>query len=303
MKTKLFAILLLAMMSFLTTNAQTYQPIFGTNSTYFTTLFGGDDLLRVQKDTLVDGQVYKVFPRGDLVRVTSDNSKVYVRPTDPYYSYNQKEYLIMDLNMKLGDFFILNDSITYNSIYKSGTIDTLVVDSVYYLHGLKHIRFDRVMLYDFNWVGVDYKFEFIEGVGTTIGFNYRPAYYGAYFNDSPIICYFKDDAKFYSQDQIKWYISVDGCYSYPLGINEKRSENPIQITFDNHSNQLIIKSTNGEEPNCIVSLFNSTGTLLKRIDEVSFPSTVRLSNLNNGVYIVSIKTETSMLNRKIVVNR
>ena len=283
-----------------------YQPIFGKDSTYFSVLFGGNNLIHIQKDTIVDGQVYKILPFGNMVRITSDNSKAYLRPkTDPYNLNNQREYLVMDLNMKLGDYFILNDTISstqYN--YQSKSNDTLVVDSVYLKDGLKHIRFNRTMDYAFNWITVGYPFEFIEGVGTIIGFEYRPLIGQLYRNDSPIVCYFKDGTKFYTSEVFNRFLSKDGCFSNELmGINEKRTENSIILAVDKPTNQLIIKSTNGAEQDYAIALYSANGTLLKRIDEVTLPAAVSLSNLTNGVYIVSIKTATRILNRKIVINR
>jgi hypothetical protein len=287
-----------------------YQPVFGINSTKYSQLgaFGSYEY-STNGDTLISGMKYKILDYSGFVRATDDNSKMYYVPLkDPTVIYDN-EYLIMDLNLKFGDKFIINDTIRYKQYYPM-TIgsDTLTVDSVYNLNGLKHIRFNTIMNHPIaiNGLSIKYKFEFIEGVGPNIGFSIRPRTVKLRQDNpdsGPILCSFKDNNKFFSTNLLKGTIFDGECTLKGDGISLKRDGNSISVAVDKPTNQLIIKSTNGAEQDYAIALYSANGTLLKRIDEVALPATVSLSNLTNGVYIVSLKTATSILNRKIVINR
>ncbi len=153
------------------------------------------DSFYVEKDTTYNGLEYKKVRAGSheysgaLMREDTLTGKVWYKPIPiAGHSYNSRdtsEMLIIDLNINVGDTFDLG----YWSFGFTGKdTNTNIVDSVYYIGPIKHIRFKTPIIYN-------EKLEFIEGVGLNIGINYRhfPSVVGADY----LICSYKDDTVTY----------------------------------------------------------------------------------------------------------
>jgi hypothetical protein len=143
------------------------------------------------------------------VRESDDVSRLYV-----FDAFENKEDLIADLNLQVGDEFPV-PKIWPSDIYREGS---LTVDSVYIKNELKHVRFN----YTF-WVRdlelldyVEHSLTFIEGIGPNIGlFN---IWYG---NFCPILNCFQNQSLFYKNELI----------SYPCGYAGQGGS--IQTVFSN----------------------------------------------------------------------
>ena len=106
---------------------------------------------------------------GFLIRESDDASKLYV-----YDPFRQKEYLVSDMNLEIGDKFTIPE--IWKNYYSPFSNNTLLVDSVYVQDGLKHIRFDHqepVWWYSFIWYFKPLYLTFIEGIGPNIGMFYE----------------------------------------------------------------------------------------------------------------------------------
>jgi hypothetical protein len=126
-------------------------------------------------DTTINGNVYKYIKgynfgdfeesnanwKNHIPDISHSGGIYFIRESDDasrlYFLDNlrNKEYLISDLNLQVGDEFQEPDG---NSFW--------TVDSVYTKNGLKHIRFDCSL--DFSFDLID-KLTFIEGIGINLG--------------------------------------------------------------------------------------------------------------------------------------
>jgi hypothetical protein len=161
MKTKLFIAIISAIFSQQLLNAQTtYMPVFGDTTRYYTAYGINDgevfDYLEFKKtndSTVVPIGVAYPWNNYNHLVVNNSNSKIWgITQGNP-----TKRLLLMDLDMNVNDQYVDG----------GGHIHT--ADSVYWLNGRKHIRFEkqcvRLAIVDSTY------FEFIEGVGNTISFS------------------------------------------------------------------------------------------------------------------------------------
>ncbi|MEI7676831.1 MAG: T9SS type A sorting domain-containing protein [Bacteroidales bacterium] len=286
-----------------------YKSVFGSKSTSWNQYVPGGnsistDSLLVTGDTIIDSKNYKIigkkYGQSDWILrdifylyETPDHSKVYQQFPEKWNSTMKKrEFLVMDLNLKVNDLFRLEGD---GYIADSSRVDTIYYDD----QRRKHIRFLTTIDCRLSGSYTLERFEFIEGVGTNFGLFYQG--FNNFFSltdNSYLLCAHHNDSVTYYGKQSK-----NQCSYFYTALKEIKQTQSVLVSFDKLSNQLIIKSTNGAEQDLAIALYSANGTLLKRIDEVALPAAVSLNNLSNGVYIVSLKTATSIVNRKIVINR
>ncbi|MFZ4455142.1 MAG: T9SS type A sorting domain-containing protein [Bacteroidales bacterium] len=301
MKTKLLALLLLVMISLLSASAQ-YKSVFGSKSTSWNQLFDDNstiftDSLFVTGDTIVNSILYKtigLLSRNDfengyyLLRETPDRSKVYMYfPEKVFPNMIKREFLVMDLNLNVHDSFLIEEANSSQTIF----VDSVFIDS----ENRKHVRFAKRVT---NFLG-DENFEFIEGIGTNLGLFYKGVMFDYWApSHNYLLCSHQNDTVSYFGKQSK-----NQCSFFLTDIKETRKTQSILLSFDKRTNQLVIKSNNVSEADFTFALYSANGTMLKQADETTLPTSIGLSNLPNGVYIVSLKTTNRVFNRKIVVNR
>jgi hypothetical protein len=159
-----FAILLLLVQASLNSSGQMYESVLGINSTTWNVFyefpdFGANVKYSIVGDTEINSVNYKRlydnwFGSYDhFLREDSTHSILYF-----YDSSLDTEYLMMDLNHEIGD------TILYQHYLWA---DTVVVDSIYYLEGRRHLRTQTSM---FQWPIEYARLEYIEGVGPTSEF-------------------------------------------------------------------------------------------------------------------------------------
>lgn len=113
-------------------------------------------------EIIIDGMKYARV-KDFAIRQNETNSKLYFRQVPDFY-YDEKEYLVMDLDLEVGDTFDL----PYLHLWDLK--DTVTVESIYYIDGRKVIEFDETVP---NYISSKIeKFKFIEGVGSNMGFTY-----------------------------------------------------------------------------------------------------------------------------------
>ena len=200
---------LLAFMALLPLSAQErYKPIFGEKVTRFyiyysiidATIYGFVEYVPVEGQANLFKKTSSGEPPScDYVRVSEDNSKLW-----GYYEYDdpKKEYLLMDLNVQVGDVLELN-------VYQEkGT-----VQKVYNENGRKIIEFDA-----------DLNFKFIEGIGSSVVF-YPSMSYGAPVlraqSKDGVIAYkapeWGDQSTILGWCQLIWEYPYEECYFEPEG--------------------------------------------------------------------------------------
>ncbi len=262
-------ILLLVVFSF-SGKCQNYQSICGQDSTIWTVLeeiIDGAMTAKYQTkngvDSILNGYTYKkVFnnyqTRGLLREDTVDGKAWY------YSFFTQTENIFMDLSLQLNDTFMIYSPWVSNI--------PIVVDSVYFINGLKHIRFD------FNLFGYVRKFEFIEGLGTNAGIAYQGQTQGWNYISEYLLCKYTDSTKVYEN------IDYNGmCYVQLVGINEYLNESST-VAFPNpvKRNELLT-IRNDMDPVQSIRLRDIFGNSICRLESFQIKM-----NQAAGIYIIEI---------------
>jgi hypothetical protein len=159
-------------------NAQ-YTSIFGINSTKWdapSCNMGFTNLIQqeVGMNITVDGIDYKKvgtihssgisyelngISANGYIRENTNSGKVWFNGTvETFPSFDTLEYLVMDLSLNVNDTFLIHENM--------GQIFTSIIDSVYYMSGIKHVQTNYT-----HWSSAE-PLTFIEGVGTNYGFAY-----------------------------------------------------------------------------------------------------------------------------------
>ncbi len=273
------------------TNAQ-FESIFGEINTKWEILTGFCDswcsnTFTITGDTLINSNVYKI---------TTDNSQLVFLREDTllgkvwYYDSDQNnEYLLMDLNLSVGDTFeIFNDISTQTEYYS--------VDSVYYFNNKKHIR-----LLNFTNLCTpnDFQIVFIEGVGSSSGLTYKNQSY----KNQIVLCQTKNvvtDSIYnhYFQGYFSFLGTCDYCVSRTTELFT-----PTDFTiFPNPFIDRINLSSNHYSIN--YEIYDVVGRLIKSENTNERVYTVNTEDLQEGVYILVLKHENRILvSRKLIKNK
>ncbi|MBO7227016.1 MAG: hypothetical protein J6V33_05490, partial [Bacteroidales bacterium] len=110
---------------------------------------------------------YNINNYTKYIRESEDRSKLYFRTSE-----SNNEMLIMDLNLEVGDTV---DTKTWKWDGINYTNSKIIVDSVYYYDGRKHIRTNCYIAFSYDYRFTYYDtLQFVEGVGPTFGIMYVP---------------------------------------------------------------------------------------------------------------------------------
>ena len=193
---KLIFILCFLLASYMTYGQKSYKPCLDEERTKWSII--GDLLdwgkssfdLMAYRDTIINGLSYKRIYEEynyelkfedtntiwkDRIDYTGESEKYFIRESEDasklyvYNAYSQKEYLVSDMNLEVGDKFLVPE--LWRNYWFLNYKDTLVVDSVYKQDGLKHIRFYQQEIFQAPIFPFDYSCPtiFIEGIGPNIG--------------------------------------------------------------------------------------------------------------------------------------
>ncbi|HNQ13422.1 MAG TPA: hypothetical protein PKM16_09475 [Bacteroidia bacterium] len=199
-----------------TSKSQYYQSLFGQDSTQWFTLTEVIDAALTYRyhtiagiDSTLNGNVYmKVFndfQTTGLIREDTVSGKTW------YYSLaSQSEKIIMDLTLQLGDTFLIH-TLWMDSI-------PVLVDSVFLINGIKHIRLD------FPLLSFTTKLEFIEGSGPNAGITYQGETHGWNYISDQLLCKYTDTTQVYANDDFN-----GRCDVMLIGIPEVSKESKIKV--------------------------------------------------------------------------
>ena len=150
----------------------------------------------------------------------------------------------MDLTLQL------NDTFTVYTVWQDSI--PAVVDSVYLMNGLKHIRFN-LNIFSFQ----NAKFEFIESIGTNAGITYQGE--TGVIIPEQLLCKYTDSIRVYANTEFngQCYVMLSGVPEYFEQHRSAAFPNPI-----NRNNWL--NFNNGNVPHQSIQLFDLQGNIIRK---------------------------------------
>lgn len=222
-----------------------------------------------------------------------DNTRYYLRESDDYsklYIYDQekmKEYLIADLNLNIGDKFYLPKDLYFYIL--SNQTEHLIVDSIYFKNGLKHVQLNSD-----NWY-FDTKLTFVEGVGPNFGIFYI---YGGFYMNKDVFCLqcFKNDNLFYRNNSAGRRFQSKPCYFNDV-TDKVKTVQPEFYKIINNSNSIEIHFDN-QSKRCF-TLFDLGGRILYKQSNSENNILIPKERMKKGFYILKIENQSNMINQTI----
>jgi len=273
---------------------EVYQPLFGEYMTSYNvtyTVFDsyGTDSIYYVGEQVIEDVVYKAFEhQGGLtwygnmsrqfIRAIEDNAKVYC-----YHPELEKEVLIFDLTLEVGDMFDLYGLGVYSIEPVCFTVDSVYIDK----KGRKNV-----------WLtdGYHFYFQFIEGVGSTMSLFLNSL--NTLLGYPVLLCSKKDDMSsyFYYDDSRDLYEIWSGAPTDEKGqpscrltyINvEDTTPGSLSVFPNPFSESVCIE--NPDEELKILTLYDQSGRQVFR-EEVEGFSVCIEPNLPLGAYALVIET-------------
>lgn len=271
-KSKIFLIVLIAIANH--SFAQSYESIFGTESTEWNViLFGACDYIvshsvLANGDTTIEQNNYKIIEGlGGFLREDTVLGKVWF-----YNEHLEKEYLVMNLDLNLKDTFDI-----YNW---SGEAIHFTVDSVYYRNDLKHIRINASTI----MCSFEERITFIEGSGTTASFNYQGELNGNSV-DSYMLCHHKNGEKVAGN-----ILFNDTCSVYGVGIEDKITNQESIKIFPNPASDIIEFDLGNIDFDIIsVKIYNALGKPVMKDNIRIGQNQINTSKLDEGIYFINFE--------------
>jgi hypothetical protein len=298
------------------TAQESYQSFFGNTTTYriFSTItskskeanplllaYGGTFGYSFNRnDTIgINQNLYYYISRGvDTIFIREDTlfGKIF-----RYFSQQEKEAVICDMSLNVGDTFQfpLIDSFqsSYNSFYHEAGEKT-IVDSISYINGQKIIYLSSPQYTHFYHSSVYYEsiginLTFMEGIGPSYGpfgfingYGYEP-YLGV------LLCVVKDDTLAYMTSDTL------GCYQAGAGIPEIIGSNEIISIYPNPAqDQIIINILKEELRNGTMEILNMMGSRICQVKVDDAITKINIQNLSPGIYLVKY-----CYNQKFIISK
>jgi hypothetical protein len=300
MKLKIL-LLLFAAFTFQYSFSQPYQSIFGEEETIWHILeetenFAESRWYKTYGDTIINEKNYTKVGHGliGLIYISEDSEigKLW------YYEHrNNSEYLIMDLDLSVGDTLYFDNYFTCKDIYWTDCdyVGYAIVDSVYYENERKIISFDLcIYLPIATYMGdvqfCEIKFMFIEGLGPNASILYQRDTEFEVLN-TLLLCTTKDEELVY-KDSV-----IDSC-DYLKGLtNVNHLKNSIRI-YPNPTTNLINVIFEGHNKTQI-KIYNLFG---KEVYNTEFIKqvTINIASFPKGVYFIEISDDSNKHIEKLI---
>jgi len=274
-----------------------YLSFFGDTSTswniYWSNLDAeAYDSFYVQKDTIVNGNVYKKIQdtyHGTVGLIREDRlaGKVWFKGCryglDP--ANDTTEFLMFDYSLNVGDTFHLDYAGPWGHYAVKNPIS---VDSMYYDGtGRKSLRFNSV-----NPV-FNEKLAFIEGVGSNFGIIYY--WYDHLEGDNYLLCARKDDTTDYVNKR-------SGSCGIRLAVPEELNSTVKCQVYPNPFENMFDISFNRQQTLSKVAIYTLEG---KKVFDCIYKNATDISikiKLSPGIYFLSIESDSVIDTRKIVAH-
>ena len=258
--------------------------LFGCCNTYSfsfdktSVVYIGDTMYYQGYNDYVYSQIY--------LREDSMNGRLYGRyPLDEY----EKEYLICDLSLSVGDTFILHDNIDYGHElfwFQYEQEGSMRVDSITYSLGGKVIHMSRLTGNDFFFPVGNYNvsYRFMEGIGPILGI----CPHGIYHEPSSgfLLCMQKDGELFYMTH------ADLGCYQYGADIKEY-PQTHVNIYPNPANKTFTISFTEEQESVKQVRVMDIMGKVVMSVENPS-GNTVNIAKLPAGIYAVRVLSQSGI---------
>lgn len=249
-------------------NEPNFKSIFGKKSTSWSLVrttacdATSSRIVSIQKDTIFNSHDYKKLEKYGYLREDTINGKVWFWDIS-----KKKEYLVMDLNLDVGDFFDLID-------YKGG-VKPIKVLSVDWVNNLKTIRLDVEIRHCVFTANTDY-LTFVEGSGPSASFDYQQSFYDDNL-DKYMACHFKDGVKVLGNVVYK-----DNCYFNYISTKEIYNDETIKMYFQGEKLKIEAESLANDAK---IVFFDVVGNTIYQQNINALFSEIILPELANGVYI------------------
>lgn len=308
----LYSLLIFSAFLISKTQAQSYQSLFGSDTTFINQIYFCYDILVDNKnssaidtgiwmvvlansDTLIDGNYYKpiglldtdsinweIYGHHYFIREDTNVGQAWIK----MYSYNWNtlndtvinEYLFMDLSLQKGNSFLVAIDTTL--------IKSLVVDSVYYSNNTKYIHLG----------GDSLGLLFIEGVGTNTGWwNYCAWDQSLNPWMSCLRSYVKNDTMIYHDttcyDNFVSTIDIINNFTNTISIFPNPLISTARIEFSNSDHKL-----------AIIEIYNLLGELVHTNTTKSEFIEIYKNERLEGVYVLTVSIDGALIGiEKIII--
>lgn len=247
----------------------------------------------MQGDTIIGDHLYhKIYQSGYVESYSYQSGSTKRRYYDDKYLYSiredsakriylfssNKEFLVYDFNLNLGDTLPAMYAFPKDYKFVVGEIDSVLVLDSY------HKR------YRMGSYGTYGSFDLIEGMGSTFGLAKG---YSIYPNNMTTLLSFKQDGK-------SAYPNGVECNLIPTGIDELNLQNEIQI-FPNPSTGIINISNLPDRP-LKLQLFNMLGKLVYETQIQAINYSLNLDFMPRGIYLLKVNDKNkSIVFEKVIL--
>ena len=256
------------------------------------------EAIKFEGDTIIEDVEYmkirrstdehqEIWENYGFIRETSEN-KVYYRNDT-----SEQEYLLYDFDVNVDD--------TVNLVSLNGNDENYYLTTKAYLISLidtiffagqdrKRIHLNYIDTIDNTNSSIDY---IIEGIGSSCGILHINIQYLCH-NSFELLCYYEDNNLIYHNS------SYESCYHTYTNIEPYNySELSITVYPNPVNNELIISCKNDIN---YIEIYDILGQLiLKKSDNIS--NTIDVSGLNNGMYIIYLRSKNNYYQSKFIVSR
>lgn len=286
-----------------------FNSFFGQESTFYHGLvnehfdYGLSNYgLRVEGDTIINQKKYKFafyrhlpyagIPVNDnpgqfafLLREDTVNGRLWVRFND---SINT-ELLIVDLSLNVGDTFnYIHPYMQRDTFFCNYYVDSVTIDS----NGRNiHLHPEE------DWMRYPHILKFMEGVGSSLIFNYLFSNTPLYVLYSVLACVHKDGEHIYQFANSYYGLMLEDCRLPSVGINNITEHDNIMVWPNPCINYLTISTAEGER---IVEILDLKGCCVVREHINENDTKINVSSLPTGIYFLKIITKKQIKTVKLV---
>lgn len=241
-------------------------------------------------DTVLLG---KTFTKINAPHSISDFEAYRVDSMGRVYAYvarDTTEIMIYDFNLQPGDTFYLNSVYWYSP----GPGARIVVDSVDTI-SVQRVPRRRLFLRSGN----HNRFKWIEGIGGD-GYPFDPFLNsGGADHGQALLCYFENGLDIYHGEG---YPRVNNCDTAPPPISIEEAITPPEVrVWPNPANDKIKIALSGGQSLGWVEIYSSSGILERRVSVDADEFLVDISQLKQGLYFLSIRSEKGVVTKKLMV--
>ena len=311
---KKFTLSVLVLLLYCSSFAQPYQSIFGKEKTEFgifksITCYDPDPhqlgcgltfpFETTPNDTVVmNDLIYQILTpyissEYEYIREDTLTGKIY-----RYIPYLEKEFLICDMALNVGDVFQLPvydifGEHPWDWYYDEQGCD-IIVKQVDIIDGRKVIEFFEISSHFYSILSAKGVFlKFIEGVGPIYGpLGYLGGYYGQETYLGVLLCTYKDDTLFFMTSELL------GCLQWGLKVDEMETAK-IKI-YPNPTNDFIHIEVDDTKRGGKLFILNSVGMIVWQEKIENNPLELNTSKLATGFYSVLYETDKERIISKFI---